>query len=136
MNPYKLAEKLGRTKSSLDNKKHQLKNQAKIERKKRELKAKSSQKDIEKEKREQKAYEKLISKPVNAGLRLSDVKVKIGQVYVVENNNSRTKNKNYFKGEVIQITNRHVTLKNSRNLRETFLKTDILMKEYEFKEVV
>lgn len=134
MSTAKLANKLGRSRSSVYNKRNNLKSKPKPKKKEKQVKA-PSEFEIEREKAETKAYKRLINEPIIARLRLSDIKIETGQVYTVSSNNSRKKVKNYFKGEVIQVTQRHITLKDKNGRRETFLKADILLKEYEFEEV-
>lgn len=129
-----MAKALDRSIDSVNNKRAVLRNPG------REIERKSAEEiknlEIERDKAAIKAYKRLMNESVDIGrLRLSDVKAKVGQVYIVSRNNTRKKSKNYFKGEVIQVTQRHITLKNKNGIRETFLKADILLKEYEIKEV-
>lgn len=81
------------------------------------------------------AYLNLINEPVNVGLRLTDVKLRLGQTYRVATPKKKGEPQGYFTGVMIQETKVHVTLRNRIGRCETFLKADLLLKEYEIKEV-
>lgn len=87
------------------------------------------------EKREEEIYKRLISIPVNEGLQLNKLQVKLGQVYKIATPKKKGEPQGYFIGTLIQETKVHITLKNKNGRCETFLKADLLLREYEIKEV-
>ena len=88
----------------------------------------------EQERLDRQSYVQVISEPVIAGVYKSDVKVKVGQSYQIENMKKRTRQDKYFIGKVIQETKDHITVKNKART-ESFLKVDFLIGEYKIKEV-
>ena len=96
------------------------------------------EREREKERRKarelQARYNKLVSKPVIAGVYKKDLKVKLGQLYRIERVKKSVRDWNEFTGKCIHETKDHVTIKN-KTRAETFLKVDFLINEYRIKEV-
>ena len=86
-------------------------------------------------KRLQIMYNKLISEPVQEGVFKNNLKVKLGQSYEVERMGIAHRDDWLkFRGELIQETKDHITIKN-KTRAESFLKVDFLINEYRIKEV-
>ncbi len=71
-------------------------------------------------------------------IKLNNIRnnIDLGKKYTVKQNTKVTK-KNYFEGVAIHQNSRHITLQNTKTkVRETFLRVDLLISEYSFKEVM
>lgn len=77
-------------------------------------------------------------KDYGVGKKDLSIELKKGKSYRVKkiDIDSRLNDKErYFVGELVQKTDKHITLKNRRDLRECFLKVDALIGEIEIEEV-
>lgn len=97
-------------------------------------------KEEETNKKYEEIYQRLISIPHNEALQLNKVKVTKGKCYQIKKamagSNRKKTLKLYFEGELIQETKVHITLRNKVGRCETFLKADLLLREYEIKEAI
>lgn len=82
----------------------------------------------------------IVEKDLGKGLGLKELKVIKGNDYEIKKtmtgSNKQKRMKLCFEGELIQETKVHITLKNKNGRCETFLKADLLLREYEIKEAI
>ena len=99
------------------------------------LQLEQQKKEELRDKKEEEIYKRLVSIPHNEGLQLNKLQVKLGQVYKIATPKKKGEPQGYFIGTLIQETKVHITLKNKNGRCESFLKADLLLREYEIKEV-
>lgn len=58
------------------------------------------------------------------------MKYKEGQIYRIATLTGRRKTPNKITGELIHQNKEHFTIQNKRGIRESFLKADIMIREY------